>query len=863
MNKYRINSCLIFILATLVFSTETGSRKRYRNKKQSTSKNINTHMNVNAYQPINNNQPLKTQFNTAAAPTVPTTQHPMLQQYNNPFVAPQVEEKPVVVEMPEIEEEEDEDSIELNFENADLQNFVKQIEDIFEITFISDDAISPDPVGKKVTKIKNNKISFKTHKPLSKKEAWNLFVTFLDIAGFAIIPQANPKIFRISTIENARKSPLPTFIGVDPSTLPDTDELIRYVYFLENASTATIMEIIGPLRSSSSQGLIELKEHKGFILTDKSYNIKMLMAIVKELDKVSIPESMSVLKLRNADAVEVKNLYMDLLPKEEPSSRFFTKKQQTSLYFPENTRLIADARTNTLIILGPKNAIDKIESFIIKYIDVELDQAYSPLYTYQLKYADATTIAEIMKNVTAFGGETDAERKYGGVRGVDQYMRPIVFIPEKETNRLIIKGYYDDYLKAKKIIETLDKNQPQAAIEILIVELDITDTKSLGAQIRSKQPGPNGLLGNNVKFQTSGLYGTSTIVSPPPSSPPTSGTNTLLGNLINLVIGAVPGTSLLTLGTDNFGVWGIFQALQSVTDTEVVSNPFILASNNTKATVSIGEERRIIMQTVVGASTNNNAFEADDANLEVHITPQINSDGMIGLTIHIDINEFSFPPDAPNGTNATQVQRTIDTNAIVANKEVLALGGLIRDQVSTTETKVPILGDIPILGWFFKNKQKVVTTTSLLVLISTRIIEPLEEKEIERFSNEHITGYEQTINDMNNTYAHRDPIHRMFFQDKKNRSLKTAEGLIFERHEKEAEQKIFDEQDKAELQAQLEENTSVPDKKDSSPQPKETENDAKKDSDQSVHNALIEAIHNKKRSQLSLATFLQNKEART
>ncbi len=522
MNKYSVNFCFVFMLASVMCTTETGSRKRYRNKKQASTKNVNTHMNVEAYQPQTNNTPsFATAPGTASLKTkapAGTTGMPQIQQkieksahqYSDPLVEPQIpatENKATKpVEMPiSVNEDEDEDSIELNFENAGLENFAKQIEDIFEITLISDDALSPLPQGKKA--IKSNKISFKTNQPLSKKETWNLFVTFLDIAGFAVIPQADPKVFHITTIEAARKSPLPTFIGVDPTTLPDTDELIRYVYFLENASTETIMGIVGPLRSSSSQGLIELKEHKGFILTDKSYNIKMLMSIVKELDKVSIPESMSILKLRNADAKQVQDLYKELLPKEEQTSRFFTKKQPTSLFFPENTRIIADPRTNTLILLGPTNSIQKIEQFIMKYIDVELDQAYSPLYTYQLKYADAATIADIMTKVTSFGQETDAG-KYGGVRGTDQYMRPMVFIPEKETNRLIIKGHYEDYLKAQKVIAQLDEKQPQAAIEVLIVTVDLTDTKSLGAQIRSKQPGPNGLLGNNIKFQTSGLYGT-------------------------------------------------------------------------------------------------------------------------------------------------------------------------------------------------------------------------------------------------------------------------------------------------------------------------------------------------------------------
>ena len=728
MNKYSNHLFFVFIFASVMCITETGSRKRYRNKKKSPDKSVNTHMNVNAYQSQNNTKPFQ-QKKIEQATGLPQIQQKIdnpVQQYNDPFVEPQkpaaIDKATLPVEMPpSVDEEEQEDSIELNFENAGLENFAKQIEDIFEITFVSDDALNPLPQGKKA--IKSNKISFKTNQPLSKKETWNLFVTFLDIAGFAVIPQADPRVFRITTIEAARKSPLPTFIGVNPSTLPDTDELIRYVYFLENASTDTIMGIIGPLRSSSSQGLVELKEHKGFILTDKAYNIKMLMAIVKELDKVSIPESMSILKLRNADAQEVQKLYTELLPKEEATSRFFTKKQPTSLFFPENTRIIADPRTNTLILLGPTNSIKKIEQFIIKYIDVELDQAYSPLYTYQLKYADANTIADIMTKVTAFGSDTEAG-KYGGVRGVDQYMRPMAFIPEKETNKVIIKGHYEDYLKAQKVIAQLDAKQPQAAIEVLIVSVDLNDTKSLGSQIRSKQPGPNGVLGNNIKFQTSGLYGTEKVVTNPDTNPdPTTGTERLLGNLINLVTGAVPGTSLLTLGRDAFGVWGIFQALQTITDAEVVSNPFILATNNAKATVAIGEERRIKTAEVVGLDTVN-AFDADDAKLEVMITPQINSDGMIGLAIKITINEFTNLIDQ---TDATQNTREINTSAIVANQEVLALGGLIRNNTQNVESKVPILGDIPILGWFFKNKKKTIIKQSLLVLISTRNISSNKE----------------------------------------------------------------------------------------------------------------------------------------
>jgi general secretion pathway protein D len=856
MNKYKVHLSLFFIFATVINIAQTGSRKRYRKKKQ--SKNINTHINVDAHS--SSTQPPSTlvflsddnQHNApqnSEAPDQSDALHGKQydpQQYSEPTIEPKfpapVDKTTLPVEMPLSIEEDEEYSIELNFENADLQNFVKQIEDIFEVTFICDDAISPLPQGKKA--IKNNKISFKTNDPLSKKQAWNLFVTFLDIAGFAMTPQADPKIFRITTIESARKASLPTFIGVDYKTLPDTDELIRYVYFLENASTETIMGIINPLRSSSSQGLIELKEHKGFILTDKAYNIKILMTIIKELDKVSMPESMSILKLRNSDADTVKNLYMELLPKEDTSSRFFTKKQPTSLYFPENTRIIADPRTNTLILLGPQNAIKKIEYFIVKYVDVELDQAYSPLYTYQLKYADAETIAKVMTEVTSFGAGTK-EREFGGVRGTDQYMRPMVFIAERETNRLIIKGHYDDYLKAIDIIKKLDAKQPQAAIEVLIASVTLDDTKSLGSQIRNKEPGPNGILGNNIKFQTSGLYGDSGVVTRPGA---TTGSERLLGNLINLVTGSVPGTTFLTMGRDIFGVWGVFQALQSITETEVVANPFILATNNSKATVSIGEQRRIITDEIVsGAGNTQNAFDADDAVLEVTITPQINSDGMIGLTVRVLLNEFANPDNATTsaaGTNATQNTREIVTHAIVANKEVLALGGLIRNIVLTNESKVPILGDIPILGWLFKNKRKINIKQSLLILISTRIIESNSGEEMKSYTQEHISGYQDTINYIESASANRDPIHRLFFQDKADRA-RSVEGLIFERQGKKTE--IIEPTQETAIPV-----TDVP-----------VEEIIETAAVQNPHQNMLKTMHNKKRSELSLSRFLTDKEVKT
>ena len=291
-------------------------------------------------------------------------------------------------------------------------------------------------------------------------------------------------------------------------------------------------------------------------------------------------------------------------------------------------------------------------------------------------------------------------------------------------------------------------------------------------------------------------------------------------------------------------MWGVFQALQSITDTEVVANPFILATNNSKATVAIGEQRRIITDEIVATGTTQNAFDADNAELKVTITPQINSDGMIGLTISVYINEFANPDNAITaaaGTNATQNTREIVTHAIVANKEVLALGGLIRNNIQNLETKVPILGDIPILGWFFKNKRKINIKQSLLILISTNIIESNAGEDMKEFTREHIEEYQSTIDIMESTSVNRDPIHRLFFQDKADRAKKSVEGLIFERQAKQEHAII------AKKEEDLAIANFVEQKEEARPQ---------------AHNNLIKTMHDKKRSQLSLSQFLNDKEAR-
>lgn len=788
--------CFIFFLCTIFpYVLHSGNRKRYKKKEKSGhiesrhNENINTNISAPSI-----SLPTLPQFPNSSTQQVLNTKAPSLSEISKEATPSQKQEKieqkgekstPVeditnfknkMKETEVIKEdiEEETEFIELNFENADLQNFIKQIEDLFEVTFIADDMVQPILQGKKP--VKGNKISFKTHQPLSRKKTWDLFLTFLQISGFAVIEHNTPHTYYITTLEEARKSPIPAFIGVDYENLPDNDEIIRYVYFIENSSVDSIKNFVDPIRSSLSSFIV-LQEHKAFILTDKARNIKSMMRIVKEVDKVSKPEVAVVIQLKLVDARQVKELYESLVqPDDKGIPQFGPRKQPTTRYFPEGTKIIAYPQGNKLILLGQKDTVQKIEEFITKYIDVEPSQAYSPFHIHPLRYADAVTIADIMNDLTKFGKDTEAG-KSGGIRGQDQYLKAMSFIPEKESNRLIIKGTYEDYLKAKTIIEQLDEAQPQVGIEVLILSVNLDKRKSLGAQLRSKTPGgPDGILGKNVEFQTSGLFGSKGIEE---NSTATMGTKRLLGNMLNLVSGASPGNTIIALGKDLFGVWGVFQILETMTNAQVVSNPFLIATNKVPATVSLGEERRVKTATIVGTSEVD-SFGKDKANLEVHITPQINSDGMILLDINIIFNDFI---DSADKSSATKNLREIKTAAILADKEVLALGGLIRNKVIGSKSKTPILGDIPVLGWFFKNRQKSQVKQNLLILISSRIIEPHSERDVKQFTHNHIAEYEGTLDSIGESTEKHDPIHKLFFETEHTDTERIVEDFIFERHD--------------------------------------------------------------------------------
>lgn len=650
-----------------------------------------------------------------------------------------------------------------DFEDAALSALVKYIEERYRIVCILDDAINPLPQGGK--SIAGIKISFKTNAPLPKKDAWSLFVTFLEMNGLSIVPGPGPapKTYRIKVSDprqpnNANRSPLPFFVGINPRFLPDSDVRIRYLYFARNASLDVIKNVIETIKSISSPNIVVFPDLRAILITDLSANIKSMLEIIEVLEDSTRPESMTIIKLEHADATKIAKFYKDLTKEggmgQQEVMRRLGRLPQTLSYFPPGVRVIPEPRTNTIILLGSAEANKRVAEFVVKELDKQSTLPYRLTNIYKLRHVKASAIAQILDAVLKFKAGSE-EAKSGGVRGGDKYFKQVSVVPEDSGNFLIIIADHEEYLKIYDVLQQIDVEQPQVALKVLIVNMDITDEKQLGVQLRAKYPGLAGLLGTNTSFQSATLGAVQENSSG-------SGTTRLLGDLINLATGGSIGSTFLALGSDFYGVWGMLKILQTFTNTTITSNPFIIAVNNYKAEITIGETRQVVSGTIYSASANDQqTYREQSANLVVAITPRISYEGYVTLDIHIKDDQFLDPTVL---TSPDRIERDIKTALTVANNQTVVLGGFVRESYREKEyDSFPLLSKIPVLGWLFKSKDAQKQKTSLLVFISPEIIPVKENSAVNEFTSLQLADAAETLSMSSGSQKNLDPIERFYF----------------------------------------------------------------------------------------------------
>ena len=656
------------------------------------------------------------------------------------------------------------DSVAFNFEDIDLLNVAEYMERVHKVKFVTDDILD---TNKSAQKLAGNKVSFRTNAPLSKQESWSLFITFLSMAGLDVIPMSQPGFYRIVPLPNAPQEAIPAYIGSSPSLLPDNDMVVRYIYFMQNADPLKIQPLISKFQGSTGS-LMVYKDLKALIFTDKSYNIKSLMTIVKELDKPVMPQTMSVVKLERANVEDVINLYTSLkssASQQQQRAWAPDSKDPATEFFSQAISLTGDKRTNTLIILGPKDAVARLEGFIAKHIDIDANTPKIPVFVYYLEYTNAVDMQKTVSQLVTYGSGTSAGQ-YGGVRDGQKYLQPMTIVADAHSNSLIINGTADDYAAVEKLIKGLDVPQKQVALEVLIIQVTGTKTKAFGSQISG--PNSDNTFLSSVSAQTSGIPIGSGVQTTGGGDGLAQSLKTGLSNLLISPFVNQPGSTLLTFGAP---IWAVFKVLKTIVTTKILQNPFIVVSNNCKGFIKIGTSRRVVTgEAISSGSSSATGYQTAEANLSVTIVPQINDQKIINLVIAIDNNQF-----VNSGQHdAVQDQKTITTMASVADGEVLVLGGIMGDGHTSSTSGVPLLSKIPIFGWLFKSKQSLDSKNIFVVFICPKILDNISNQadvqEYTRNKIEETQDYLRLMDEAEAIDSGQDPIDKAFFGDSASKS---------------------------------------------------------------------------------------------
>ncbi|RZA06707.1 MAG: type II secretion system protein GspD [Proteobacteria bacterium] len=566
------------------------------------------------------------------------------------------------------------------------------------------------------------RISVVSQTPITVGDAWNAFLTAINMKGFALVPSG--KYLRIERIANAKEKQTPIYAG---KKAPSNDEFITRVLPLRYID-ATEFEQAFRLWMPREARMQAYAQTNTIIITDTSSHINRMMELINLLDVAGYQESLVVIPVRNAPAKDLAKLMEQILNEGRTAGAAgaraggnFSAGRATTPRRGRSggstiSKIIADDRTNALIVKANAAGLQEIRA-LVRRLDTKVapSEGSGRLHVIPLQYADAEAMAKTLQAITGGGasgarsGSTRGFPSFGDQQAV--FQNEIKVAPDKATQSIVVTASPQDYLTVKKVVEQLDLPRDQVFIEAMILEMRLTGNNSRGTSFVSARNGvalPGGGLASLLAGNPLGIGGFALgFKSGPEQSIPITGTD---GSTSNVKVNSLNG--LLTLITTN-------------TDSNVVATPQIIALDNEEATFEISEEIKLPTLNTANNGITSTSFTPEKAQTLLKVTPQINkASNFVKLNIDQKLENFddsNVPAQLVGQTKGKNIRST-QTKVIVQNEDTVVLSGLMRDDVRESENKVPVLGDIPVLGWLFKNTKTEKVKTNLLVFITPRII---------------------------------------------------------------------------------------------------------------------------------------------
>jgi len=573
--------------------------------------------------------------------------------------------------------------ITMNFKDVDLGVLIKFISEITGRNFVVDPAVKGQ-----VTILSPEKVTI--------DEAYRVFLSVLEVNGFTTVKAG--KVIKIIRASEAKGKGVETFFEKGPRGVED--KVITQLYPLKYAAATDLAKLLKPLTAKTGL-LIPYQETNTLIVIDVSSNIHRLVRIVDELD------------VRGVEEIRVFTLEYARAEKLGPKIKEVLQEKGKKRLGKHVLKIIADERTNSLVVLAnPKTTTDV--QMLIEKLDRRETRPRATIHIYTLENAVAEDLVNVLSEIPGKG----AKGKKGKAPLIS---KEVQISADKATNSLVIIAEPEEYEILEDVIKKLDVPRTMVYVEALIMEVSADRALELGVEWR---------VGN--KYHSG--YGTDKR-----GGVWVGGTAGGGGGLENLASGSLPAGfaagvvgRAISLGGVTFPSIGAFiKAVRSDSDFNIISTPQILTLDNEEATIEVGQNIPFVTRIDEGTSTTDRAiqsFEYKDVGVTLKVTPQINQNRFVRLKIEESVRNV-VESTALGGTvlAPTTTFRTAKTTITVKDNETAVIGGLIEKTMNRSKTQTPCLGNIPVLGWLFKELSDKNVKTNLLVFLTPHIVENPEE----------------------------------------------------------------------------------------------------------------------------------------
>jgi general secretion pathway protein D len=609
--------------------------------------------------------------------------------------------------------------ITLNFVNADIESVARTLATVHNRNLVVDPRVK-------------GTINLSTEQPVSPADAWEQFSAMLRLQGFAIVQTKG--LYKIVPEADAKLQGG----GVEEITSGGSGhgpgQIVTHIFKLNFEQANNLVPVLRPLISPNNTINVN-PGNNSLIITDYADNLQRIARIVATLD-VANASDVEVINLKHAVAVDLAPLVQRLIDPGNAGVAAGATPGQTGQEY--RTTLLADPRSNTLILRAANPArVALVKSLVSKLDQPSGNNASGNIHVVYLKNADATKLAATLRaaisgqavnsaNAAATGlnaatatpAATPLPTGTSGLSGTNAATTGGQIQADTSTNSLIITAPEPQYRQLRAVIDMLDQRRAQVLVESLIAEVNADKAAQMGIQwqtVTGEAGGTVGIIGTNFNNNLTSNLGNGNIIG-------TSGGGSTplnaLGNGLNI------GTAKQVNGTYVLSSLATF--LQQNGDGNILSTPTLLTLDNEEAKIVVGQN----VPFVTGQYTNNNTtngsvnpfqtIERKDVGLTLKVKPQISETGTVKMNIFQEVSSIDYTKSSTAGLITNK--RSIESNVLVDDGSIVVLGGLLSDEYAGAGSQVPLLGDIPVIGWLFKSESRSRTKKNLMVFLRPVVV---------------------------------------------------------------------------------------------------------------------------------------------